>query len=209
MPQAENNFQFLVGKITKTVWGLLLAALVVILLIAGTIAYLTHDNHLSVDSQGQLRITPTQIQSIRDIGQWEFLSVSDEELIDTVRHGFFGDDELVRIYYGTLRIGIDLHETKKGWIRHEGDTIRVVLPPVRLLDDDFIDEARTRSFFESGTWTAADREAMYQRAKRAMKQRCLTEANYKSARQNAAAQMRQLLQSMGFGTVAVRFAKSK
>lgn len=32
--------------------------------------------------------SPTQVESIENIGQWEFLSVSDEELIDTIRRGF-------------------------------------------------------------------------------------------------------------------------
>lgn len=59
--------------------------------------------------------TPTQIQSIKDIGEWEFLSVSLEELTDTVRKGFISDDELSRIYYGTLRLGINMHQLEPGW----------------------------------------------------------------------------------------------
>ena len=104
--------------------------------------------------------TPTQIQSIRDIGQWEFLAINNEEIIDTVRHGFFGDAELVRIYYGTLRLGIDLQDTDKDFIRVQGDSILVQLPPIKLLDHQFIDEARTTSFFEKGDWTAKDRDDM-------------------------------------------------
>ena len=65
-------------------------------------------NGFSLSPNNDINITPTQIQSIRDIGQWEFLAINNEEIIDTVRHGFFGDAELVRIYYGTLRLGIDL-----------------------------------------------------------------------------------------------------
>ena len=43
------------------------------------------DNHVSVEVDDGINITPEQIQSIRDIGQWEFLSISNEELVDTVR----------------------------------------------------------------------------------------------------------------------------
>ena len=60
------------------------------------------------------------------IRQWEFLSVRDEELIDTVRHGFFGDDQLIRIYYGTLRLGVDLAETKEGWLRLGGHCAEII-----------------------------------------------------------------------------------
>lgn len=150
-------------------------------------------------------LSPTQIRKIEDIGEWEFLTVNDEELIDTVRHGFFGDSQLVRIYYGSAHLGINLKEAKNGWIRKKGDSIIVILPAIKLLDENFIDEARTRSFIESGTWTHADREALYQRAYSTMRKRCLSASNIKSARNNAARQMANLLRSMGFENVCIRF----
>ena len=130
---------------------------------------------------------------------------SDEELVDTVRHGFFGDDELVRIYTGTLRLGIDLAETEEGWIRTDGDTIRVLLPDIKLLDDHFLDEASARSFYETGKWSQADRQALANKARRKMLARCLTPANIASVEQNATAQFHQMLQSMGFPNVSIRF----
>ena len=148
-------------------------------------------------------ITPLQIRSIEQIGEWSFLEINDEELVDTVRHGFFSDDKLVRIYYGTLRLGINLKEAHEGWLAFEGDTLCAVLPPIRLLDNNFIDEARTRSFIESGKWTHQDRKAMYERAARMMRQRCLTRANYQTARSNAKAQFEQMLRSMGYEKVKV------
>ena len=131
---------------------------------------------------------------MRAIGQWEFLEINDEEIIDTMRTGFFSDDELVRIYYGTLRIGIDLRECSEDWIKVEKDTVRVTIPEVRLLDYNFIDEARTRSFFESGTWSHADRKAMYEKARRLMTERCLTKENMDVAQANAREQITRMLQ---------------
>ena len=151
----------------------------------------------------KIDITPLQIRSIEQIGEWSFLEINDEELVDTVRHGFFSDDKLVRIYYGTLRLGINLKEAHEGWLAFEGDTLCAVLPPIRLLDNNFIDEARTRSFIESGKWTHQDRKAMYDRAARMMRQRCLTRANYQTARSNAMAQFEQMLRSMGYDKVKV------
>ena len=151
----------------------------------------------------KIDITPLQIRSIEQIGEWAFLEINDEELVDTVRHGFFSDDKLVRIYYGTLRLGINLKEAHEGWLAFEGDTLCAVLPPIRLLDNNFIDEARTRSFIESGKWTHQDRKAMYDRAARMMRQRCLTRANYQTARSNAKAQFEQMLRSMGYEKVKV------
>ena len=132
------------------------------------------------------------------------MTINNEEIIDTVRHGFFGDAELVRIYYGTLRLGIDLQDAGEDFIEPKGDSIVVMLPPVKLLDHNFIDEARTKSFFEKGEWKAKDRDDLYRRAYQAMIDRCLTTPNIKSAERNASRQFYQLMKSMGFENVIIR-----
>ena len=135
-------------------------ALVVVLLIMGFfwLKNLTKNDHIDFGPDEDIDITPTQIQSIKAIGEWEFLSVSAEELVDTTRRRLLMKDELARIYYGTLRLGVDMHQVKPGWIKTSGDSITMTLPAIGLLDKDFIDEARTRPFYESGSWTAEDRE---------------------------------------------------
>lgn len=182
------------------------ATLIVIAVIAlvWLISKCSHTS-LSVGANDGIDITPEQIQSIRDIGQWEFLAISDEELVDTTRRGFFSDDHLARIYYGTLRLGIDFQQTSDGWITTQGDTLCVLMPKIMLLDDNFIDEARTQSFHESGSWTGRDREILYRKAHRMMKQHCLTPKNLAAARDNGALQMRQLLRAMGFEKVRIEF----
>ena len=164
-------------------------------------------SHIEIDTDDTIGLTPTQIESIEDIGEWEFLSVSDEELIDTVRKGFLHTDQLARIYYGTLRLGINMRQARPGWVRQEGDTLYVILPPVTLLDENFIDEARTKSFFESGKWTAQDREQMYKRAYRRMKAHCLTPANIQTAEDNARESFRKMLRGMGKENVVIKIEK--
>ena len=181
---------------------IILVVLVVIVLLTW-LTWLGLNNTLSMKDNEQTKQLPSRIVSIENIGEWEFLTINDEEMIDTIRHGFFGDDELVRIYYGTLRIGINLHEAKKGWIRMEQDTLFVTLPSVRLLDENFIDEARTKSFFETGSWSQQDREKLYHKAYATMRRRCLTEKNMQSARENASRQFYTLLSSMGFENIRI------
>ena len=164
-------------------------------------------NVVTTERVERVTLTPTQIKSIESIGEWEFLAVSDEEIVDTVSHGFFGDSELIRIYYGTLRMGIDLRQARKGWIRLEGDTVCADLPPVRLLGNEFIDEARTQTFYETGTWTAADRKRLYLKASRIMRQRVVNRDNLNKASQQAEAQMDKLLQAMGFEHVRITVGK--
>ncbi len=160
---------------------------------------------LEIGADQQIDITPEQIQSIKEIGEWEFLSISDEEMVDTTRHGLFSDDHLVRIYYGTLRLGINLKQVRTGWIVPSGDSLSITLPKVGLLDRDFIDEARTKSFYENGNWAPKDREALLQRAYQRMLRRCLTPQNIENAKQNGNAQVRQVLQGMGFRHVNIQY----
>lgn len=170
-----------------------------------TLYWLNKDNTAQVSEDGKTILSPTQVKSIEQIGQWEFLTVTDEEMVDTVRRGFFGDDELTRIYYGTLRIGIDMKDVREGWMQADGDTIVCTLPPVKLLDQNFIDEARTRSFHEEGKWTGKDRQAMYDRAYARMKNRCLSKSNMASAENNALGQFGDMLRAMGFPYVRIQF----
>lgn len=163
------------------------------------------DNYVSLAADDRIDLTPTQIQAIKDIGEWEFLAVSAEEMVDTVRKGFFTDDELVRIYYGTLRLGIDMHQLRDDAITVHGDTIEVVLPKVRLLDDDFIDEARTKSFYESGKWDNAAREALYQKARRQMLRTNLTPATLETAQTNAHTHLTHFFHSFHFPHVLLTF----
>lgn len=186
---------------------IIILALVVI--IGGILYWWNKDNHIETAQVEQTTMSPTQIKSIEAIGEWEFLSVSDEEIIDTTRHGFFGDDQLVRIYYGTLRLGIDMKDVKENWMQADHDSIVCTLPPIKLLDNNFIDEAKTHSFFESGKWTGKDRQDMYNRAYASMKRRGLSQANITSAENNAKRQFYNMLKAMGYSNVKVGFEENQ
>lgn len=183
----------------------ILAAVLAAIIALAYIVRACSGNEVTTEVNDKIDITPTQVLEMKEIGEWEFLSVEDEEMVDTVRKGIFTDDHLVRIYYGTLRLGFDLRDAKEGWIENRNDTLFVTLPKIKLLDEDFIDEARTESFFETGTWTDKDRADMYKRAYLKMKLRCLTKENIESARTNADRQFYQMLRAMGYENVKVRF----
>lgn len=206
------------GKITNHILGYLrtqttmtvaMTCSVVILaaLFIGAIWYLNKDNSISIEADRRIDITPAQIQSIKDIGQWEFLSIADEELVDTIDRGFFRDKELVRIYYGTLRLGIDMGKINEKWITVTDSVVNVTLPPIELLDRNFIDEAQTRSFFESGTWKLDAREALYRKAYSKMLARCFTPENIDIAEKNAKVQFAQFMKALGFNNTIINIEK--
>ena len=181
-------------------WVVRALVLVVVILVLWWLLFAEKDNHIAIEVDDGIDVTPQQIESIRAIGQWEFLSISTEELVDTVRKGLFSDDHLARIYYGTLRLGIDMSRAQ---LEARGDTVVATLPRVTLLDPNFIDEARTKAFFESGSWKPAAREALYNTARRQMLAHSLTRENLQNARQNADTQLRQLLKSMGYNNITI------
>ncbi len=185
--------------------GIVVAVAVLLIAVSFWLKSVVKDSHVDFGTDTTIDMTPTQIQSIKAIGEWEFLSVSAEELVDTVRKGLFRDDELVRIYYGTLRLGVNMHHVKRGWLEASGDSVTVTLPQVALLDKEFIDEARTKPFYEVGSWKPADREALYKKAYRQMMSHCLTKENLQAAKANGEAQFRSMMRAMGYKHVKVVF----
>lgn len=193
------------NKITLTKLNIMLWAVAVIAVVVLVFSFChtakTSSARLEVDDR--IDVTPTIITSMKQIGEWEFLSVNDEELVDTIKKGFLRDDKLVRIYYGKLSLGINMHDVSPRWIRQQGDSVLVALPKIELLDKDFIDEARTRAFIETGSWTDADRDSLYHRAYAKMLTRCLTEENIKTARENASLQFGKMLKALGIEKFAI------
>ncbi len=184
--------------------GIVVAAIVVLVALWWIVSGISQ-SEVTLDVNQEIDLTPEQITSIEAIGEWEFLAIANEELVDTTRKGFFKDDHLVRIYYGTVRLGINMKNVEPGWIQTGGDSIVVTLPQPGLLDKNFIDEARTKSFFETGKWSHQDRDKLYQKAYRQMLAHCLTPANLRSARENGEALFTKMMKSIGYERVSIRW----
>ena len=184
--------------------GIVVAAIVALVALWWIVSGISQ-SEVTLDVNQEIDLTPEQITSIEAIGEWEFLAIANEELVDTTRKGFFKDDHLVRIYYGTVRLGINMHDVERGWLHTDGDSIVVTLPQPGLLDKNFIDEARTKSFFESGKWSHQDRDKLYQKAYRQMLAHCLTPQNLRSARENGEALFIRMMKSMGYERVCIRW----
>ena len=189
------------AKIHSLLFALAVIAVCVVIL---SFIWINRNTHVTITTSEQPTLSPTLMESIEQIGEWEFLAIHDEELVDTTHSSFFGDKRLIRIYSGTLRLGINLKEAKEGWIHEHNDSVSVILPPIKLLDEDFIDEAQTKSVLEKGEWDNAAHQAMYNKAYRMMKQRCLTKKNMQTARENAVVQITELLRGMGFKNIRVK-----
>lgn len=196
----------LLGRASTDLRLVLISATVTLVLVVAAVFLIKRaltDQHIEVSHNQEISITPVVMESIRNTGQWVFMEIADEELVDTVRHGFFGDDELARVYYGTLRLGFDMQQYKEEWLSVRGDTLIATLPPIGLVDDNFLDEARTRSFYESGKWSEEDRAALAKKAKDKMRQRCLSKSNLASARKSARTQLWTMFRALGFKNIRI------
>ncbi|MBQ6162611.1 MAG: DUF4230 domain-containing protein [Prevotella sp.] len=195
--------RFLAGTTEHTLQTAVVVIVVIATLLWG-LKKIIDTTHIGTVTQSTTISSPTSINSIKDIGEWEFLTINNEELVDTVRRGLIGSSELIRIYYGTLRLGINLNDTISGWLNAHGDTIDVVMPRIKLLDTDFIDEARTEAFYETGKWSPEEMNSLYKVAKKKMIDRCMTKENIEIAQENAKAQMYNLLNGLGYNTINIQ-----
>ncbi|MGM9688087.1 MAG: DUF4230 domain-containing protein [Alloprevotella sp.] len=200
------NWRRLLLSLVRYWWLLAIAAIAV----AVAVVVKSVEDHppvqVAVVRNTRIDITPEEIRSIRQIGQWEFLSVSTEEMVEWHRKHFMGDDHLTRIYSGTLRLGIDMQQLSEDWFTSLPDSAcRLRLPAVSLLDTLFIDEARTRSFYEKGSIPPEAREQLYRQARQAMLRRLLTPANLHAAEENARNQFTRIFAAMGFKKIDITF----
>lgn len=149
--------------------------------------------------------SPEEIKRLQAIGQWEFLSVEAEELVERHYSGLMSERDLVCIYRGTLRIGVDMRKLPADWVEMKERSAILHLPQPSLLDENFLDESRTTVFFEQGVFRPEERDAMRTEAKDKMKQRAMTAENLSIARRNAEAQFQKLFLAMGYEDVVVEF----
>ena len=197
--------QFKENQVARLILTALTIIAFVVMVITLTVKGTTNEVALTPDNK-KIEVTPIQITSVKEIGQWEFLSVSDEELVDSMESRIFGQPKkIVRIYYGTLRLGVDLSKLQDDDVVLRGDTVDVTLPAISLLDNDFIDEAKTKSFYETGTWPQSTRAALFQKAKKQMLARCMTRENVHIAQYNAVEEITRVFKAMGFEYVDVHF----
>lgn len=153
------------------------------------------------EQQSQVEMA-VEITSVKEIAEWEFLTVEMEEFEDTViPRMIISDDQFARIYKGTARLGVDMKEAASDWLITSHDTVWIKLPDIRILDEDIIDDTQTRTFYENGKITPAIKSALYERAKRDMRLRALSKENLSAASENAKAQFTYMFRSMGFKTV--------
>lgn len=227
MATADNNQSNITphkqsGCLAAFVWGAHHGRLLLVLLLVAAggwagwkVHRLTQSNQplIAVTHNTTIERTPEEIRAIRDIKEWEFLAVQTEELVEHHEAHTFGDKHLVKVFRGTLRIGINMQQADDQWFRADSSachlgappTAILTLPDIQLLDENFIDEPNSTTFYEEGTMSAKAKEALLNKAADAMKARALQPDNMEVARQAARDQFTKIFKALGFGEVEINF----
>ena len=198
-----------VSSILRSIKSILIIGSLIIVCVGGYFALKSFGFDFGFE-KNKIDNTPNQITQIKEIGEWEFLNLEYEVLVDTVRERSFllTDDCLARIYHGAMRLGINVHDFDDNWIETYGDSVAVLnLPSIKLLDDRFIDEALTETFYENGKWDGATKEVMFREAEAKMRALALTAERYEMARAQAEARFTALFKALGFKTVTINIDK--
>lgn len=177
-----------------------------ILLAFGIYTYVTWkaDKDKDEDEKEIIAITENVITDLKEIGEWEFYNITTEELVDTTITGLISEKQLTLIYKGTLRLGINFKEVQDDWFYSpHRDSVFCLLPKVKLLDENFINETSTRVLHENGTFEPNVRAEMTRRAYRQMKERNLKASNYTIAQKSAEQGITQYLANFGYKYIEV------
>lgn len=151
--------------------------------------------------------TTTQITSMKEIEEWEFLTIHLEELVDTIVVRKFNNLRSTKIYKGNARLGIDMKKCGKNWAVCKENSANITLPPIELIDKEIIDETQTQTFYEEGKISATIKNEMRSRAKREMKKKALKKENLQAAEQNAQAQFKKIFSALGYQDITIKFQK--
>ena len=164
--------------------------------------------------QSGLRIDlsrPAVVQRIQRLQRLETVVYSMEKVVTGAQDNaylpkFLGGDRILLIVHGEVTAGIDLAKLDESKINISGRRIQIELPPAEIFSTR-IDNERTRVYSrETGLFTMPDpnlESEARREAERQIGQSAIHGGILKTAAENGRANLRGLLQALGFETVIV------
>jgi len=154
---------------------------------------------------------PAVVQRIQRLQRLETVVYSMEKIVTGTQDNaylpkFLGGDRILLIVHGEVTAGIDLAKLDESKINISGDRIDIELPPAEIFSTR-IDNERTRVYSrETGLFTMPDpnlESEARREAERQIGQSAIASGILKTAADNGRANIRGLLQALGFSTVIV------
>lgn len=189
---------------------LIAVAVVCIAIIIGAVYMCHFTKSVKTGHTTEVTVTPTPVDldSIHNIGQWSFLSIELDQVVDTIDKGFFSSDRISVGYHGTLHYGIDMSKADKDWVKIENDTtVNITLPAITLLDKRFLDERNVKVYEGNDDMDFINkpgvRAALVSKAKAEMVRR--GDQHKGEAQAKAESELRRLFTSHGYKKVNIQF----
>lgn len=180
---------------------------IIILLVVAIVAVKCMPELFSkVKDRDEIIPTATQLRDIKANNSWCFCELNiGPERVDTTS----GFATLSRFYYGTMHIGVNIDKTEEKWMYQKGDTFYVELPPIEVIDEEFIDESKTTTFEDThilSKWNDGDYAALLGKAHRQMLRKYYNGTNIEKAKYNGRRKMTDIVRAFDFhGAVVVTF----
>lgn len=187
------------------------------LLLAIVLVLLLEPRRMQRSRELEIERTAAIVEQVRSIGELSSAGFYEELVLTDRDESYFselmrasglsrltGSGDFVIICKGRVRAGFDLTKIQESDFSFSGDTLRLILPPVEILDV-VLNPADYEHF--SGHRTHEETTAILLQAKQRLRSDAIREGILNQAELSAEAHLRRLLSAMGYREVFITFSK--
>ena len=187
------------------------------LLLATVLVLLLEPRRMQRSRELEIERTAAIVEQVRSIGELSSAGFYEELVLTDRDESYFselmrasglsrltGSGDFVIICKGRVRAGFDLTKIQESDFSFSGDTLRLILPPVEILDV-VLNPADYEHF--SGHRTHEETTAILLQAKQRLRSDAIREGILDQAELSAEAHLRRLLSAMGYREVLITFSK--
>lgn len=187
------------------------------LLLAIVLVLLLEPRRMQRSRELEIERTAAIVEQVRSIGELSSAGFYEELVLTDRDESYFselmrasglsrltGSGDFVIICKGRVRAGFDLTKIQESDFSFSGDTLRLILPPVEILDV-VLNPADYEHF--SGHRTHEETTGILLQAKQRLRSDAIREGILDQAELSAEAHLRRLLSAMGYREVLITFSK--
>ena len=187
------------------------------LLLAIVLVLLLEPRRMQRSRELEIERTAAIVEQVRSIGELSSAGFYEELVLTDRDESYFselmrasglsrltGSGDFVIICKGRVRAGFDLTKIQESDFSFSGDTLRLILPPVEILDV-LLNPADYEHF--SGHRNHEETTAILLQAKQRLRSDAIREGILDQAELSAEAHLRRLLSAMGYREVFITFSK--
>lgn len=191
--------------------------LLLTLLLAIVLVLLLEPRRMQRSRELEIERTTAIVEQVRSIGELSSAGFYEELVLTDRDESYFselmrasglsrltGSGDFVIICKGRVRAGFDLTKIQESDFSFSGDTLRLILPPVEILDV-VLNPADYEHF--SGHRTHEETTGILLQAKQRLRSDAIREGILNQAELSAEAHLRRLLSAMGYREVLITFSK--